>query len=179
MDVGDQIVIRAVDNWQWLPKIDLWNVIELLLIVFAMGFVIGYMCAVKSERARSAGAGNAKPNTNAVGTQSRRALRRTIGTQSQCTYKRKIVTPRFHVLPDQADGVFDVSFPGVYPEDVTEPGSVNYGRPKCACQCGCRRSPGRRIICPKCEHHVGPGCCWVSEVGLCHRCALSELDHTN
>ena len=34
---------------------------------------------------------------------------RTVGTQSQCTYKRKLLTPRFHVLSQQADGVFDVS----------------------------------------------------------------------
>ena len=36
---------------------------------------------------------------------------RTIATQSQCTYKRKLLTPRFLVLPELAEGVSDVSFP--------------------------------------------------------------------
>ena len=36
---------------------------------------------------------------------------RSIATQSQCTYKRKLLTPRFLVLPELADGVSDVSFP--------------------------------------------------------------------
>ena len=36
---------------------------------------------------------------------------RTIATQSQCTYKRKLLTPRFLVLPELAEGVSDISFP--------------------------------------------------------------------
>ena len=31
---------------------------------------------------------------------------RTIATQSQCTYKRKLLTPRFHVVPEGVDGGF-------------------------------------------------------------------------
>ena len=37
-------------------------------------------------------------------------LCRTIATQSQCTYNRKLLTPRFQPLPEVAEGVFDVSF---------------------------------------------------------------------
>ena len=35
---------------------------------------------------------------------------RSIATQSQCTYKRKLLTPRFLLLPELADGVSDISF---------------------------------------------------------------------
>ena len=34
---------------------------------------------------------------------------RSIGTQSQCTYQRKLLTPRFQVLPEVSGGVFDIS----------------------------------------------------------------------
>ena len=48
-------------------------------------------------------------------------------------------------------------------------------RPRCACRCGCRRRPGRRIQCPGCGHWVGPGCdpvpCWNQQTGACHVCA--------
>ena len=48
-------------------------------------------------------------------------------------------------------------------------------RPRCACRCGCRRRPGRRIQCPGCGHLVGPGCdpvpCWNQQTGACHVCA--------
>ena len=37
-------------------------------------------------------------------------LCRTIATQSQCTYKRNLLTPRFHVLPELAGGVSDISY---------------------------------------------------------------------
>ena len=37
---------------------------------------------------------------------------RTIGTQSQCTYQRKLLTPRFQVLPEVSGGVFDISSSG-------------------------------------------------------------------
>ena len=36
---------------------------------------------------------------------------RTIATQSQCTYKRKLLTPRFYPLPESAEGVSDISYP--------------------------------------------------------------------
>ena len=35
---------------------------------------------------------------------------RSIATQSQCTYKRKLLTPRFFPLPESSAGVSDVSF---------------------------------------------------------------------
>ena len=50
-----------------------------------------------------------------------------------------------------------------------------HSRPFCACQCGCRRRPSRRIQCPGCGHLVGPGCdpepCWNQQTGACHVCA--------
>ena len=48
------------------------------------------------------------------------------------------------------------------------------GRALCACRCGCRRRPGRRIECPTCGHRVGPGCapepCWNAAANRCHMC---------
>ena len=48
-------------------------------------------------------------------------------------------------------------------------------RPRCACRCGCRRRPGRRIQCRGCGHWVAPGCdpvpCWNQQTGACHVCA--------
>ena len=47
----------------------------------------------------------------------------------------------------------------------------------CACRCGCRRRPGRRIQCPRegCRRWVGPGChptpCWNPRTNSCHMCA--------
>ena len=41
-------------------------------------------------------------------------------------------------------------------------------RPLCQCACGCRRRPGRRIICAMCGKAVGPGCCFVRT--CCHVC---------
>ena len=32
--------------------------------------------------------------------------RRTVGTHSQCTYKRKVQKPHFHVLPEEGSGAF-------------------------------------------------------------------------
>ena len=121
-DIGDKI---AIDDWRWnmLSGLGLWNVIELLVVILSMGFALGYMCAVKFERARMKSIpvgpkvvpGSPPPwtdrqSSSGSGTQAKGASRRTIATQSQCTYKRKILTPRFHVLPNQADGVSDVSF---------------------------------------------------------------------
>ena len=109
----DQIAWRIDDlstSWGY------WNLFELLVVTLSIGFVLGYMCAVKFGRARE------KPIISgdvsgtqfvvkiSVGTQSSGPPRRSIGAQSMCTYKRKILTPRFQVLPELADGVFDVSF---------------------------------------------------------------------
>ena len=51
-------------------------------------------------------------------------------------------------------------------------------RPECACRCGCTRRPRRRIECPICHHHVGPGChpepCWNPEAQCCHVCAREK-----
>ena len=53
---------------------------------------------------------------------------------------------------------------------------IVFGRLRCMCRCGCKRSPGcRRIECPGCGYHVGPGCCWTED-GICHLCNLSCLD---
>ena len=42
---------------------------------------------------------------------------RSIATQSQCTYKRKLLTPRFACLPELADGVSDITFSRAYHTD--------------------------------------------------------------
>ena len=57
------------------------------------------------------------------------------------------------------------------------PVTSEFGRYRCVCRCGCRRLPGRRIECPVCLYHVGPGCCWSDESSMCHRCALDEMDN--
>ena len=43
-------------------------------------------------------------------------------------------------------------------------------RPRCTCDCGCHRKPGRRIICPGCYRYIGPGCCWHFAHQMCHVC---------
>ena len=105
-------IAMGIDGWNW--GMDLWNVIEMLIVTLSMGFVLGYTCAIKSERARvkaiPVDTKVVEKSTSTIETRSKGASRRSIGTQSQCTYKRKLLTPRFHVLPEQADGVFDVSF---------------------------------------------------------------------
>ena len=103
----DQIAV-PVDGWSMISWLGLWNVIELVVASLMIGFVLGYLCAVKFESSRAKDA-KAK-STCTIGTQSKGPPSRTIGAQSQCTYKRKLVTPRFQVLPQLADGVFDVSF---------------------------------------------------------------------
>ena len=40
----------------------------------------------------------------------REVSKRTMGAQSQCTYKRKVQKPHFHVLPEEGSGVFADSF---------------------------------------------------------------------
>ena len=104
----DQFAVR-VDGW------NLWNVIELLVVALSIGFVFGYMFAIKFGRARTriivpAGLQIVEKDSSSVGTQSNWPPRRSIGAQSQCTYKRKLETPRFKVLPQTVDGVFDISY---------------------------------------------------------------------
>ena len=102
----DQIV-WWIEDWSTL-----WSLFELLVVTLLFGFVLGYMCAVKFGKARgkTIPSGTQIVLKNSVGTQSNGPPSRTSGAQSMCTYKRKLVTPRFQVLPQQADGVFDVSF---------------------------------------------------------------------
>ena len=45
-------------------------------------------------------------------------------------------------------------------------------RPKCACSCGCRRKPGRRIECRWCWLKVGPCCIDQYNNDSCHMCWL-------
>ena len=86
-----------------------WKAIEFVIIVLMIGFAFGYLCATKVERARTKSLPEEdKPIekiTSTIGTQSAEPKRRTVGAQSQCTYKRKLVSPRFHVLPQVAGGV--------------------------------------------------------------------------
>ena len=113
--VVEQIAIRVDSgHWNMLSWLDLWDVIELLVVTLSVGFALGYMCAVRFERVRTKNIpGDAEmvvQSTSVAGTKSKRALRRTLGTQAQCTYKRKRETPRVQVVPPDGDGVFDVSF---------------------------------------------------------------------
>ena len=73
--------------------------------------MLGYKCAIKVEEARAEARMKIKiSRRRTFGTQTKCLSSRTIGAQSMCTYKRKLLTPRFKVLPDMADGVFDVTF---------------------------------------------------------------------
>ena len=50
----------------------------------------------------------------------------------------------------------------------------------CQCHCGCRRSPGRLVICDWCGQGVGPGCCTFHEDALrayCHYCRAPPPEH--
>ena len=95
-----QVAMRV--DGRMLPGVAPGTVFELLIVTLVIGFALGYTCAMKAERARM--------NTS-IGTQLNGIpRRRTIGTQSQATYKRNCATPRFHALPPGADGVFDASF---------------------------------------------------------------------
>ena len=71
-------------------------VLVVIALATAMGFVLGLWCA--SRFPGLAG----RPLAAAVAP----STARTLGTQSQCTYKRHWATPRFFVLPPQSDGVF-------------------------------------------------------------------------
>ncbi len=56
-------------------------------------------------------------------------------------------------------------------------------RPLCGCRCGCRRRPGRLVLCVRCRARIGPGCCLARESrtrwgrGLCHVCHDGEPEH--
>ena len=63
--------------------------------MLAIGFVFGYWYATYANRGR-------------IVAMMKDKAKRNVGTQSQCTYKWKCLTPRFQVLPHQSDGVFDI-----------------------------------------------------------------------
>ena len=110
-EIVSQVAMRV--DGRMLSGVALWTVFELLIVTLVIGFALGYTCAMKVERARMdtpIGTKIVKQITTLDDTQLRRTPRRTIGTQSQTTYKRDRVTPRFHALPPMADGVFDASF---------------------------------------------------------------------
>ena len=99
-----------VDGWKLHPCLDGWDVIEVIAATLLIGFALGYMCAVKCGGPRiKVGPKIIMKSTSTKGTHAEPSCR-TVGAQSPCTYKRNLVTPRFHSLPESADGVFDVSF---------------------------------------------------------------------
>ena len=100
--------VRFDANWS-LSALDIWDVMVMTIIVFLAGFVLGYKFAAKIVEDRAQASVHAMMKT--------KTPRRTIGTQSMATYKRKSMTPRFHVLPQLADGVFDVTFSTIVDED--------------------------------------------------------------
>ena len=105
----DRIAVH-VDGWIMRPCLDGWDVIGVIAVTLLIGFALGYMCAIKCGGARM----KVDPmiimkSTSTKATQAEPSCR-TVGAQSPCTYKWKLVTPRFHVLPQSAEGVFDVSF---------------------------------------------------------------------
>ena len=88
-----------------------WDGIGLLVVVFLMGVLFGYLCAIRVVGARMKAMMIERINRRrTVGTQLQCVSSRSLGTQSQCTYKRKLMTPRFQVLPQLADGAFVESF---------------------------------------------------------------------
>ena len=52
-EVGDDIVVEVV-AWRWsmLSWLDLWNVIELLIVVLSLGVALGWLYATKVKKAR-------------------------------------------------------------------------------------------------------------------------------
>ncbi len=71
-------------------------------------------------------------------------------------------------------------FPRVVASGVSAP---MMHRPLCGCRCGCRRRPGRLVLCVRCGARIGPGCCLALESrtrwgrGLCHVCDDGEPEH--
>ena len=62
-------------------------------------------------------------------------------------------------------------------------GTQRPSRPLCACRCGCRKRPSRRIQCPACGALVGPGCsptpCWDPRSNCCHLCTTGNPQELN
>ena len=76
-----------------LPRETLFiHVIGVITGVVAIGFACGYWYASRGR----------------VIAMMKDKAKRNVGTQSQCTYKWKCFQPRFQVLPQQSDGVFDI-----------------------------------------------------------------------
>ena len=139
-------------NEKFSPGEVYWDLLCVLLIVWLMGFMCGFGCAVKiwplehrpKCQCRCVDGGcphrpgkgyrrlcnvcgllvgpgccwlgddvgrchmcapDYEPDPEPRGTKTM-SRTRTLGTQSQTTYKRKLLTPRFHVLPEVAGGVF-------------------------------------------------------------------------
>ena len=99
--------IRISLQLDGLPNENFLDVIGVLMIVLAIGFVLGNMYANYASRLRTIVLARAR---RSVGTQSVGSTMRSIGAQSQCTYKWNYAAPRFQVLPKTADGVFDVTY---------------------------------------------------------------------
>ena len=90
-----------MEDWHLLSWLDFLKVIELVIVILSMGFVIGYVCAIKVERVRiknlpADGDIAEEEETSETGTQSKEPMRRTFGAKSQGMNK-KMVTPRYHV----------------------------------------------------------------------------------
>ena len=92
---------------------DYLDVCGVLVFVLMIGFVFGYGYA-------SLGRGRIAVMCDKGSAGEERGILvsriRTVGTQSQCTYKWKNQQPRFQVLPQTSDGVFfpDIEMDFVY-----------------------------------------------------------------
>ena len=143
-EIGDDIAVEVV-AWRWsmLAWLDFWNMIELFVVVLAMGVALGCKCATKVTKEKPrvipaappvapataplrceycpdrvnpnlfpykycgcCGASPSYHHGRCCPLKREKITLRTIGTQSQCTYKHHVLTPRFHVLPEQSAGVF-------------------------------------------------------------------------
>ena len=52
----------------------------------------------------------------------------------------------------------------------------------CQCHCGCRRGPGRLVVCDYCGRGVGPDCCRFHEDEIrayCHWCREPHPEHND
>ena len=90
-----------------LPGENFLDVIGVIIVVLAIGFVFGNWYATNANRGR-------------IVAMMKDKARRTVGTQSQCTDKRWYATPRFQVLPHMSDGVFDLSYPSHFEMDYVD-----------------------------------------------------------
>ena len=103
----DWISVHCDDSL--LSAENLGNMIGVLAVVLMIGFVLGYMCSIKVDARSKVMMKIEISQGKTIGTQTKGSPSRTMSTQSQCTYKRKHVTPRFHVLPQMVDGAFIAS----------------------------------------------------------------------